>query len=323
MRTLMCIFIVMCVVCSTVRAQDMMGRLMRPVRPGSSTFLRLSAFHTEAADADGTDVSIRGFDAGAGFSRASESAREWTVFSSITGFDIEDPIVLPDSGMRLDDTLYDVEFGLGYRRMMQDDMIGGFASAGSASDRPFNSYDELSLMVNVFYKYTRSPVSSWMFLANYSNRRSFLPHVPLPGAAYIYQPGRRTLIVAGMPFFMARFPAGKSTDIMLRYFIPDQVKLESATRLGRGFSLLAGGERDETSFFLSDRDQKEDALFYLENRVYGGLQWADRGSTEIRCTVGYAMDRHFFQGEDDDEDDIDRVNLDDAADLRISVSRRF
>lgn len=295
-----------------------MMRIFRPIQPGVGRTLLFEAAAGEEVETASSDISLQRFSLDWYESRADSARSEWYHSFSYSGFNISGDLLLPDSGVLVDDLLQDVELGLGCRGARADDIYGCFASIGSASDRPFDSLDETSLMLNAFYKLARNPASAWMLMLNYSNRRSFLPNIPLPGAAYVYNPDRRTVIIAGMPFFLARYPLTARSEISARYFVPDQIKIESNTRLADNLELLAGVERDEESYFLAGRANREDRLYYEETRLYAGFGWRPESSRRIELTLGYALDRRFYQGEDSDERDRDRVGVEDGFDLGIT-----
>jgi hypothetical protein len=304
------------------QASDAFSRIIQPIRPGISSYAAADASASERADADGQDIAIQRYQADWVQSGAADARREWFYSLSYSAFEIDGGLSLPDSGVRIDDPLQDVELGLGYRAARGMDVYGAFANFGSASDKPFDSYDETSLMLNAFYNRARSRSDSWLFMLNYSNRRSFLTNVPLLGAAYVHAPDRRTMFVLGLPFLMLRYPLGARVDVSLNYFVPDQVKLEGAVNLWRGLSAVAGFSRDEDSFFIARREKSGEHLYYEESRVYSGLRFRARAGLRLALTVGYGLDRRFYQGEDGDSE-RDRVGLDEAADIGFSISRRF
>ena len=299
-------------------ASEGMSRIFRPIRPGLARSSSLWGGASEAAESDSGELALHRYGLRLSESRASDARTEWFYSFSYSGMNIDGDLLLPESGVLVDDLLQDVELGTGFRRARADDIYGWFASLGSASDKPFDSFDETSVMLNAFYKFTLTRSTAWMLMLNYSNRRSFLTNIPLPGAAYVYAPDRRTLIIAGMPFFMIKYPLGESTDISASYFVPDQIKVESNTKIGRGLGLLAGVERGEDSYFLADRASRDHSLYYEESRFYSGVGWRSREGTSIKLTAGYALDRHFYQGEDSDESDRDRVGVEDGFDMGIT-----
>lgn len=303
-------------------ANDMFSRILQPIRPGVGSFLSAAGSATDSASAADEDMGLYRWRIFWLESRADSPRAEWFYSLSYSGFEIDGGLELPDTGIRIEDPLQDIEAGLGYRAMRGKDVYGLFSSLGSASDKPFDSYDETSLMLNAFYNMYRTPQSSWLLLVNYSNRRSFLNNIPIPGAAYVRAPDRRTLMIIGMPFLMLRYPLGDRFDVSLRYFVPDQFELEGSYKLARGCALLAGADRNEDSYFLADRQDADNHLYYEETRLYSGIKWSTRSGTTAKLTVGYALDRRFYQGEDDDSE-LDRVGVDDAADIIILISHRF
>lgn len=317
-------FVIILALAGNVAAEEGFSRILRPIRTGRSSFVKASGMASEESGPGSQDLSLHRYSTMLAESRARDASREWFYSAALKGLYVDGDLFLPDSETKVDGLLQDVEFGFGSRHARENkDMYGWFANLGSASDRPFNSYDEISIMLNAFYKLRGSQTASWMFILNYSNRRSFLPNIPIPGAAYVYQPDRRTLVIAGMPFFMLRYPLGNATDLNIRYFVPDQIEAGIETRISKNLSLLAGARKDEESYFLADREDADDQLYYEETRAFSGLKWKPDRKTELEFVIGYGLDCYFYQGEDDDDDHRDRVDLDDSASVSLAFSRRF
>ncbi len=224
----------LCIASQQVSANSMMSHLFRPIRPGTNYFIGIDALETRSQGSGEDKLSIQDYGMTLMAISAGDEQRQMMYSLRYSGFDLSRDLTLPDTGMTISDTLQDVEFGLGSRRAREGDIYGWFGYIGSASDTPFESIEEVSVMFNAFYNRRVTRAGSWLYMLNYSNRRSFLADIPIPGVAYAYAPDRRTTIVAGVPFIMVQYPFGEIFSLDVRYFVPDMVKLEGSAGVLRG-----------------------------------------------------------------------------------------
>lgn len=310
-----------CIAGQQVSANSMMAHLFRPIRPGTNYFIGIDARESESQGSGEDKLSLQDYGITLMAISAGDESRQMMYSLRYGGLDLSRDLTLPDTGIAISDTLEDVVIGLGCRRARDGDMYGWFGYVGSASDRPFDSFHEVSVMFNAFYNRRVTRAGSWLYLLNYSNRRSFLTDIPIPGIAYAYVPDNRTTIVAGAPFLMLQYPLGEAFSVDMRYFVPDMIKLDAIIRVHRNMAFFAGLERDEESYFLSEREERRRRLYYQENRFYGGVRFSPGRATSLEVMGGYATDRRFFQSRTRSGSDRDRVDLDNAAYLGIRLSQ--
>src|SRR5690606_26064877 len=91
---------------------------------------------------------------------------------------------------------YNVQGSISYRRMTEDQNFWSAAvSFGSASDEPFKNGRDSTLGANFLKKFNRR----WFGILNYSNNRSFLNNIPLPGFIYVKEMSQERSLILGFP----------------------------------------------------------------------------------------------------------------------------
>jgi hypothetical protein len=189
----------------------------------------------------------------------------------------------------------------------------------SASDKPFHSSRDINYTVGGFYqKPVRHGRDSWTLGALYSPLG--WPNFPIPIVAYNWNPSESFHLSIGLPFSMNWQPTDKlNFDMSLD---PGGVDALATYRLSDRSRTYGGYQHVSDQYFLSGRVNKDDAFFAVEQRLIVGLRrdvW--RGIT-LDLNAGYAFDRHY--GEGDDEQDLhDRVNLESSAFLGARLIWEF
>ena len=109
--------------------------------------------------------------------------------------------ILPDTLQPFPDELWNVRFGTTYRRLFDNGWIaGGSLSVGSASDKPFESVNEMTAGVHAFLRVPSGEHNAWLFSLSYSptGELSF----PIPGVAYAWVPSDDFRMNVGLPFMV-------------------------------------------------------------------------------------------------------------------------
>lgn len=248
----------------------------------------------------------------------------FAVSSSLGYWDLDSDVVLPDSGAAFPDDLYDVNFALNYFHYFDNGWTaGGIFSVGSPSDEPFDSYEELELNFNGFLRIPHVDNNHWVFVLNWSDNREFLNNVPLPGVGYWYQPSEDLFILAGIPFLAARWTPVENVTLSGSYLPARNVDAEAAYRFTEQIEVYTAFEWENERFLLADRADDDDRLFYYEKNVEAGLRYRFTENASVQVAGGWAFDRFFFVGEDYDDRDDDRLDLEDGPFVRTQATLRF
>ena len=245
--------------------------------------------------------------------------REWAAVSRIGLRDIHTRATLPDTGAAMPSELWDLNFGVTHRRRLPGDwIIGGNLSISSPSDRPFNGWDEMAVMLNGHLSIPAAGRDSWVFFLNYSTNREFLPHVPIPGAAYFYAPSRDFSVLAGIPLLFVNCSPLTGLELRAFYFPIHTVYAGCDYRLGELVGIFASFRWENDQYYRAGREDKADRLFWYEKRVEAGIKLLFSAELEVVMSGGYSFDRFFFEGESYDDDRTDnRVDVGDGPFIAV------
>jgi hypothetical protein len=237
--------------------------------------------------------------------------------------DLDHQAVLPDIGEPLPDELWNVRFGPGYRHRFDNGWVGGTVLlVGSASDKPFDSKDELTVLATAFLRIPHRERHAWLVSLNYTNFGEYLGKTPFPGLAYIYAPSEDFTAVIGLPFSSVRARPFERLTINLHYVAVRTVGARLIYEIFRPLRFLAGFDWDNDSYFRAGRSDKDERLHYYEKRVTASLRF-DLRHVGVELTGGYAFDRFFFEGERYADNNQNRIDVDDSPFVVGKVSLRF
>jgi hypothetical protein len=202
--------------------------------------------------------------------------------------------ILPGSGRAFPDDLWAVQLGTTYAHTFENGWVtGGTVSVGSASDRPFNSINEMTLGVNAFLRIPSGERNAWLFGLSYSPTSEL--GFPIPTVAYIYNPSDDLRVNIGLPFQVMYRPM---TDLQLdfSYMLLRTVHARATYRVCREVRVHAGFDWGNEAYFLADRQNVNDRLFYYDKRLSAGVQYMVTPRFSLDLTGGYTFDRFYFEG---------------------------
>ena len=250
--------------------------------------------------------------------------RDGSAYLNLRAQDVGTAAILPDTRESFPDQLWDIRLGGQYRQKFDNEWIGGVALGfGSASDKPFASWDEIFLDVNLFARVPDGGRNAWLFFLNYSKTREFLPNVPLPGVGYWYEPNDQARLVVGIPFAFLTLRPVKEVSLSLSYFIVRSVRAR-VTYSPLGFLRLYGNfEWRNESYYRAERQDDKDRLFYYEKALSAGVQVSVHRHVSLDLSAGYAFDRFYFEGRDYEDRDQNRVSIGNGPFVALQAGVRF
>lgn len=252
-----------------------------------------------------------------------DSNHEWALVGNLRFTDVRTDAQFPDSKESFPSRLWDLNGGTLYRHKLQNDWIAGaFLTVGSASDRPFASYDELTIHANLFLRIPHEGPNAWLFLLNYANNREFWPHIPIPGVGYVYEPSEAYRFIIGIPFLSAQLRPVEDLSLDLSYFAVRNVQVRLSYRFWKSLRTFGAFEWRNERYFRADRSDPNDRLFYYEKRLSIGLQW-NLGRVTIDGSGGFAFDRFYFESEKYENRGQNRLDVGNGPYGSIQVGFRF
>jgi len=251
--------------------------------------------------------------------------REWTATGRIGLRSIRSGAILLDTGERLPSELWDLSFGAVHRRRLANGWIlGGNLSLDSPSDRPFSGWDETAINLNGFLRIPSGRSDAWVFFLNYSSNREFAPHVPIPGAGYLYAPSRDFSFLAGVPLLFVNWSPAAGVKLRGFYFPIHTVFLGGEYELGSGWKLFASWRWENDRYYRYGRADRDHRLFWYEQRLEAGLTLEAGPGMELTLSGGYAYDRFFFEGTSYEDDRTEnRINLSPGFFISARAAARF
>ncbi len=252
-----------------------------------------------------------------------DSRNEWSLSGRVGFQDIHTSAVLPSTGDRFPDELWDARLGAGYRHKFDNGWIGGASvTVGSASDRPFASADEMIVRAIGMLRIPSGQRNAWLGTLIYASDSEFLGGLPIPGLAYLYSPSDRFTAVIGFPFSSVQYRPLDKLTLEAQYLPVRRVRARATYALFRPLRLYVGFDWDSDHWLRADREDEQDKLFYYEKRASGGVRF-DLRHVGFRLAGGYAFDRFYFEGHDYADRNHNRLDIGSGPFVSAQVSVRF
>lgn len=230
-----------------------------------------------------------------------------------------------ENGGRIPDDFYSSEFGLNYKHHESEQKFWGFtASIGSAGDKTFNSRTKTVVGANAFYSNSIDPTSRWLWFLNYSNNRSFLNEIPIPGVAYVYRPSADFMGVFGFPFIFMRVKWNESlsSSFLLGPYI---YRADLSQRIFGPVTAYLSADNSVQSFYREARSRDEDRLFYSESKALLGIKAPVSSALFVDVYGGLSYSRFVAEAEEykDALDEENSVTLENRWVAGAQLSLRF
>lgn len=195
-----------------------------------------------------------------------------------------------DQGLLRD--YYNIQFGGNFTYSLADNRFWTLSySYGSASDKPFNKSRDAVDTVNFVHKLNER----WFFVANYSNNRSFLNGVPLPGVFYVKEMTREKILILGFPFIMWKTPVGQKFSFTFVGLMPWNYRARFHYQVAPFFRPYIGVEQVPHIYFRSDREKRYDRVFWFERRLGLGVEGGITRQIRFDLSGGFSFDRQLYE----------------------------
>ncbi len=202
--------------------------------------------------------------------------------------------ILPLSDRRFPEDLWAISFGATAAHTFDNGWIaGGGVTLGSPSDEPFHSIREVALGVNAFLRIPSGERNAWLFGVAYSPTSEV--NFPIPTVAYVYNPSDDLRVNIGLPFQVMYRPIPE-LQFDFSYMLLRTVHARVTYRLCESIRVHAGFDWGNESYYLADRADRNDRLFYYDKRVSSGVQYIVTPNFSLDLMGGYVFDRFYFEG---------------------------
>jgi hypothetical protein len=253
-----------------------------------------------------------------------DTANEWGLSGRVRFQDIDTSARFPDAGGRFPSELWDASATLSYRHKFDNGWIAGVAlTGGSASDKPFDSMDEVYYRALAMLRVPHGERNAWIFSLIYaSDQDVFDLNVPVPGIAYLWNPSDRFNLLIGVPFSSITFKPVETVTLEAQYFPVRRVRARATWEIFRPLRAYLGFDWDHDKYFRADRDDKDDMIFYYEKRLTAGIRF-DLRHVGFEVSGGWALDRFYYEGESYSDRKDNRISVEDGPFVVGRVSVRF
>jgi hypothetical protein len=250
-----------------------------------------------------------------------DCANEWSGSVKVKGEFFQTHAILPDTGQRFPDQLWDVQFGTTYRHLFDNGWIaGGTVSVGSASDVPFHSINEMTAGVNAFLRIPSGEHNAWLFTLSYSPTAELA--FPIPGVAYFWHPSDNFQANIGLPF-MVMYRPWEDLTLEASYMLLRTVHARITYRINPSLRAYVGFDLENESWFLVDRPSDQDRFFYYEARVTAGARILLHKGVSLDLSGGYVFDRFYFEGQSFGNNGFNRVDVGAGPLLAVQAQLRW
>lgn len=249
---------------------------------------------------------------------------EWYASLRVRNQEFATGAVLPDTGERFPDELWDIRIGTGYRHRLDSGWISAFdVTVGSPSDRPFASADEVAVNATALLRVPARDRDAWIFFLNYGSNREFLPNVPLPGFGYSYQPSDQFTAVVTTGLASVEYRPVETLTLSASYIAIRTMDVRLTYQVFRPVRLWAGFDWTNDRYLRADRADPDDRLFYYEKRIRVGAIIGLARQLFVDATVGYSFDRFYFEGEGYGDRNRNRIDVGDGPFAALRLGARF
>ncbi|HEX2502071.1 MAG TPA: hypothetical protein VHO73_11485 [Methylomirabilota bacterium] len=249
---------------------------------------------------------------------------EWSASVRLRNQEFATGAVLPDTGEPFPDELWNIRFGLGYRHRFESNWIAALQVAvGSPSDEPFASLDEMDISATAVLRVPARDRDAWIFFLNYASNREFLPHIPIPGFGYSYEPSDQFSAIVTTGIVSLQYRPVETLTFSASYIAVRTVDVRLTYQVFRPVRVWVGFDWTNERYLLANRADPDDRLFYYEKRIRAGAIIGLARQLFVDLTVGYSFDRFYFEGESYSDRDQNRVDVGDGPFAAIRVGTRF
>jgi hypothetical protein len=229
--------------------------------------------------------------------------------------------VYPDRASLSD--LYDIQIGCGYTHSISDRQSWSVVTSfGSASDKPFVDSSVDTINATAFYSLPNGEFGAWLFLLNYSNNRTVLNNIPIPGVAYSYSPSKMLKAFIGIPFAMVywqldpKWAVSFSTVLLM-------TKAQIAYTVFGPAQVYAGVDFTPLTFMQYARADQKERLYYDERKMILGVRSPISRVLMTELEFGYAFERKFFTATNYTSEARSRLDLESDWFGRIGITAGF
>lgn len=248
---------------------------------------------------------------------------QWTMPLSSTLYHLgEKNLSLHPSARSMPTTLWDDKIGVNYNyNLSESKSLSLSFNFGSASDRPFASSDVLATSMMARYSFSSDKQSKWMVGLFYSSNSTFLQNIPIPTFGYMYF-SQKVFLMAGLPYIVLNWFITDLWQYSLTVFGPS-AQTEVIYGVRRALQGFVGWNWKPQSFMRYQRQNKDDRLFYQEQKAYAGVKWPFLPFVHWSLQGGKSFNRKLHEGEGLTKKAGGKLELEDSYFVQSGIEANF
>jgi hypothetical protein len=145
---------------------------------------------------------------------------------------------------------------------------------------------------------------------------------PIPGVAYLWRPSDDFRATIGLPLQVWWRPCEDLT-LEASYMLIRTIHTRATYRLAPGWCVYTGYDWGNESYYLADRPDTQERLFYYEQRLSAGVRWDLTDCFTLDLSSGYTFDRFYFQGRQWSDNHHDRLDVGDSPFFSVRGALRW
>ena len=308
------------------QAEDPISRLFSPTVGQLKTSIAYEGFYhpTQDLDKQNADMSIFTQELSFITPLSQDNKSEWGIGAWARNKNIQTEAVMPYSGKDFPETLWDLGLGIHHKRKISSRWIaGGFVGVGSASDEPFHKSDATAVRAAGMASLRTSPSQAWNFYVFYSSLAAFWGGIPVPGVSWLYTPSKNLRLNLGVPALSIYYRPLEKLSFLVSYAYPTETYVKIGYDLTKETTVFTSFAWTHNGYFRSDRKYDDDRLFFFEKRALLGITSRFSKSLKLEAAGGWSFDRLIFEGENYDDRDQNRIDLEDGMIFKLSLGYSF
>ncbi|MBO4555628.1 MAG: hypothetical protein J5706_02625 [Elusimicrobiales bacterium] len=170
-----------------------------------------------------------------------------------------------------------------------------FLFADSKSDKPYHSSKETDFGFNFFRNIEpwSNERSTWMFMLNYSSRRTFWKGIPIPFLAYRYM-SEKFMFIA--PFF-GEYKFAPQFSVNAAWIPLYQYRAGLKWQPSKEFKAELANGIGADQFLVAGREKEDDALYIRQYYLSLSSEWQFCKKAALSAGIGYVFRSSFYYGD--------------------------
>jgi hypothetical protein len=204
--------------------------------------------------------------------------------------------ILPTTHEDFPSQLWNIWLGVNYFHQFDNGVVGALiVEAGSASDHPFSAWRNDSAAGTALAIIPDGDRNAWIVGLQASTNSQILYNIPIPGAAYMYNPNDDFQALIGLPYSAINYRPYDKIQLQFLYMLLTTVHARAIYKPTNDWQLYAGFDWSNENYALVNRQASDDRFFYYEKKLLAGWQWFWSKHLALELVGGYAFDRYFVE----------------------------